>query len=329
MTVSGIEVHPEVEEALGAGQPVVALETAVATTGLATAPLGRTPRCEAPGWLPDGPANHEAVRMLQRIVRDAGAVPAIVAVVDGALRIGLNDEGLSRLVAEGAGAKASARDLASAMAGGQTAGTTVSATLLACLRTVPVPIRVLATGGIGGVHRGWANHLDISNDLRQLATSPVCVVATGAKSVLDVPATLEALEALGVPVIAYRTSRFPQFYGNPTEGLPAPRQLDDGKDVAKVCWTLWSTLGSSAGVLLANRVPGGHGLDEAEIEPLVAEAEAEARRLGICGAARTPYVLGAVASRTGGRAVEANIALLAANARLAAGMAEALCAGGR
>jgi pseudouridine-5'-phosphate glycosidase len=327
--VSGIEVHPEVEGALEAGRPVVALETAVATTGLAAAPLGRSPRCDAPGWNADGPANRETARLLQRTVRDAGAVPAMVAVVDGTLRIGLDDDGLSRLLAEGAGAKASARDLASTMAGGRTVGTTVSATLLACLRPAAGPIRMLATGGIGGVHRGWADHPDISGDLRQLATSPVCVVASGAKALLDVGATLEALEALGVPVMAYRTSRFPRFYAGPSEGLPAPCRVDDAREVAEVCQTLWGTLGCSTGVLLANRVPPGHGLDEAEIEPLMAEAEAEARRLGIAGKDRTPHVLAAVASATEGRAVEANIALLAANARLGAAVAGALCAPGR
>jgi pseudouridine-5'-phosphate glycosidase len=324
-TVSGIQVHPEVEEALEASRPVVALETAVVTTGLPATPLERSPGCEAPGWDPGGPASVETARLLERIVRGAGAVPATVAVVEGVLRIGLDDEGLSRLLARAAGARVSARDLASVMAGERTAGTTVSATLLACLRPAAGPIRVLATGGIGGVHRGWAEHPDVSCDLLQLATSPVCVVASGAKSVLDVPATVEVLETLGVPVIAYRTDRFPQFYGSPAEGLPAPRRVETGEEVAEGCQTHWRTLGCSTGVLLANPVPTGHGLEEAEIEPLVAEAEAEARRRGITGGARTPHLLSAVASGTGGRAVDANIALLAANARLAAAVAEALC----
>jgi pseudouridine-5'-phosphate glycosidase len=177
------------------------------------------------------------------------------------------------------------------------------------------------------VHRGWARHPDISGDLRQLAASPVCVVATGAKSVLDVPATLEALETLGVPVLAYRTDRFPQFYGPPMAEGAAPRRVEDEQQAADVCWTHWGALGCSTGVLLANPFPGDRWLDEAEIEPLVAEAEAEARRRGIAGAGRTPFVLGAVASATGGRSVDANIALLAANARLAAGVAAALCVG--
>ncbi|MHC5007624.1 MAG: pseudouridine-5'-phosphate glycosidase [Planctomycetota bacterium] len=327
--MSGIQVHPQVGRALESGRPVVALETAVATAGLPAIPLERSPRCDAPGWDAGGPANAEAARLLERVVRDAGAVPATVAVVDGVLRIGLDDEGLSRLLAGDAGAKASARDLASVMAGGRTAGTTVSATLLACLRAVPAPIRVLATGGIGGVHRGWAEHPDVSCDLRQLATSPVCVVASGAKSMLDVPATVEVLETLGIPVIGYRADRFPRFYGSPAEGLPAPRRVENAQEVAEVCQTHWRTLGCSTGVLLASPPPGGQGLEEAEIEPLVAEAEAEARRRGITGGARTPYVLSAVASGTGGRAVDANIALLAANARLAAAVAEALCTMGR
>jgi pseudouridine-5'-phosphate glycosidase len=151
------------------------------------------------------------------------------------------------------------------------------------------------------------------------------VVASGAKSVLDVRATVEVLETLGVPVLAYRTDRFPQFYGSPSEGLPAPGRVDHPGEAAEVCRTAWRTLGCSTGVLLANPCPGEHGLEEAEIEALVADAEAEARRRGITGGARTPHVLGAIASGTGGRAVDANIALLAANARLAAAVAEALC----
>jgi pseudouridine-5'-phosphate glycosidase len=323
--VTGIHVHQEVTEALEASRPVVALETAVVTAGLPATPLGRLPRCDAPGWDADGPANAEAARLLERVVRDAGAVPATVAVVTGVLRVGLDAEGLSTLLAEAPGAKASARDLAPLMTGGNTAGTTVSATLLACLRAGPSPIRVMATGGIGGVHREWVEHPDISGDLRQLATSPVCVVASGVKSVLDVSATVEVLETLGVPVMAYQTDRFPQFYGSPSEGLPVTRRVESAEDAAGVCQTHWGTLGCSTGVLLANPCPVGLGLVEAEIEPLVAEAEAEARRRGINGGARTPHLLAAVASGTGGRAVDANIALLAANARLASQVARALC----
>jgi pseudouridine-5'-phosphate glycosidase len=322
--VSAIEVHPEVDAALRAGRPVVALESAVVTTGMPATSLGRAPRCDAPGWDAGRPTNLEVARLLQRSVRDGGAVPAMVAVVDGALRIGLDNAGLARLVAEGAGAKASARDLAAVMAGGGTAGTTVSATLLACRRPPAGPVRVLATGGIGGVHRGWIDRPDISPDLRQIAGTAVCVVASGAKSILDVPATLEALEALGIPVIAYGTARFPLFYGSPTGGPAAPRRLDDPAAVAEVCRTHWRTLGCRGGLLVANPVPEGHGLDQAEIEQAVAEAEAEARQRGVSGGDRTPYLLSAIISRTGGRALDANVALLAGNARLAGSVAAAL-----
>jgi pseudouridine-5'-phosphate glycosidase len=269
----------------------------------------------------------ETLRLLPSIVRDAGAVPAVVAVVGGVLRIGLDDEAVARLLDEGTGRKASARDLATAMAGGRSAGTTVSATLLGCLRPPAGPIRVLATGGLGGVHRGWTDHPDVSMDLRQLALSPVCVVASGVKSVLDVAATLEALEAFGIPVAAYRTDRFPGFYARSIGGLAAPARIDDPAQAARVCRTHWGTLGCPSGVLLANPVPEGLGLGVAETEPLVAEAEAEARGRGIDAGKRTPFVLNFIATRTGGRAVDANIALLAANARLAAEVAGALAAG--
>jgi pseudouridine-5'-phosphate glycosidase len=327
--VSSIEVHSEVEAALADGRPVVGLETAVISAGLPTVPLGRDPRADAPGWEADGPVHVEAARLLPRIVRDAGAVPAVVAVVEGVLRIGLDDAGLARLIETGAGCKASARDLASAMAGGRSAGTTVSATLLACQRCPAGPIRTLATGGIGGVHRGWVDQPDVSGDLRQLAISPACVVASGVKSVLDVGATLEALEALGIPVVAFGTSRFPGFYARSIGGLSAPARVEDAAQAAAVCRTHWGPLGCSTGVLLANPVPDGLGLGVAEIEPLVAEAEAEARGRGIDAGKRTPFVLDFIASRTDGRAVEANIALLASNARLAAMVAAALAESGR
>jgi pseudouridine-5'-phosphate glycosidase len=322
--VSSIEVHPEVEAALVAGRPVVGLETAVISAGLPTEPLGRVPQAAARGWDADGPVHVEAARLLPRIVRDAGAVPAVVAVVDGVLRIGLDDDGLARLLETGTGRKASSRDLASVMAGGESAGTTVSATLLACLRSPAGPIRVMATGGIGGVHRGWIDQPDVSGDLRQLAISPVCVVASGVKSVLDVAATLEALEALGIPVVAYGTGRFPGFYARSIGGLIAPARVENEAEAAAVCRTHWGPLGCSTGVLLANPVPQGLGLGVAEIEPLVAEAEAEASGRGIDAGKRTPFVLDFIASRTGGRAVEANIALLASNARLAATVSAAL-----
>ena len=319
--MAAIQVHPEVNDALGRGRPIVALETAVATAGLPAAPLGRAPACDAPGWNPEVHCGIEALALMQRLVRDGGAVPATVGVLNGTLRIGMDGPDLARLVEAGASIKASARDLAAVMAAGGAAGTTVSATLIACRHPL-VRIRVMATGGIGGVHRRWADRLDVSADLMGLATSPVCVVASGVKSVLDVAATLEALEALGIPVLAFGTPLMPLFYSRGRETLPAPRRVDDIGTIVEICRAHWETLGSSTSVLLANPIAQRYAIDAAEVERIVAEFD----DLGLAGG-RTPLLLAEVQKRTGGRALDANIALLADNASLAARVATGLLAG--
>jgi len=313
-----IQVHPEVREALHNRQPVVALETAVATAGLPAAPLGRAPACDAPGWNMDAHCGAEALALMQRRVRAGGAVPATVGVLDGTLRIGMDGPDLARLVVSGASIKASARDLAVVMATGGTAGTTVSATLVACRHPL-VGIRVMATGGIGGVHRKWTDRLDISADLGALATSTVCVVASGVKSVLDVAATLEALEALGVPVLAFGTPLMPLFFSRGRETLPAPRRVDDIATVVETCRVNWEVLQSSTSVLLANPIAERHAIDAAEVDRILAEFDDPA----VAGA-RTPLLLAEVQQRTGNRALDANIALLADNASLAARVATEL-----
>ncbi|MHC4414089.1 MAG: pseudouridine-5'-phosphate glycosidase [Planctomycetota bacterium] len=322
--MGAIEVHPEVEQALRAGRPVVALESALITSGMPSSPQPRPAHGEIPGWDASQPAHLEVARLLERTVRDGGAVPATVGVVGGALRIGLDGESLRRLARDTAGSKASARDLAHVMHRGQTAGTTVSGTLAACRLSEAGPIRVLATGGIGGVHRGWTGRPDISPDLRQLAATAVCVISSGVKSVLDVAATVEALEALAVPVVAFGTDRFPQFYSRGSDELRAPGRLDDPAAVAAMCRTHWETLRSTGGILVANPVPEELGLDPAEIERHVTAAYAEAQRLGITGEERTPHLLAVVMARTEGRAMDANVGLLVENARLAARVATAL-----
>ncbi len=307
-----IQVHPEVDDALRRGRPVVALESAVATAGLPVTPRDT----DLPGWDSTGPVNIETVRAQQRAVRDGGAVPATVAVVDGALHIGLDDEQLVRLVTAGASVKASIGDLAPLMAAGATAGTTVSATAQACGH-LERPLRVLATGGIGGVHRSWSTHPDVSADLMVLGHTPICVVASGPKSVLDVPATFEALETLGVPVIAFGTDRLAEFYA--AGRRPGRWQVDDVAAVAGICRTHWQTLGCRSAVLVANPVPPAYALAADEVDRLVEEAEAEAGAGR--GAGRTPHLLRALHERTEGRALDANIALLVSNARLAADVA--------
>ena len=313
--MAAIQVHPEVDEALRRGRPVVALETAVATAGLPAAPLGRAPACDAPGWNTEVHCGLETLSLMQRLVRDGGAVPATVGVLDGTLRIGMDGPDLARLVESGASVKASARDLAAVMAAGGAAGTTVSATLVAC-RHPHVRIRVMATGGIGGVHRRWTDRLDVSADLGALATSTVCVVASGVKSVLDVAATLEALEALGVPVLAFGTPLMPLFYSRGRETLPAPRRVDDIGTIVGVCRAHWDALRNSTSVLLANPIAERHAIDAAEVERIVAGFADEA----VAGA-RTPLLLAEVQKRIGNRALDANIALLADNASLAARVA--------
>ncbi len=322
-----IETLADVRRALADGRPVVALESAVITAGLPAEPLRRAPTGD-PGWDPAGPANLETARLLERTVRRHGAVPATVGIVRGVLRIGLDDAALLALAGARGRPKASVRELALGLCGGLTAGTTVSATLRAC-ELAPRRIRVMATGGIGGVHRGWPARLDVSADLRAMANAPVCVVCSGVKAVLDVAATLEALEALGVPVVAHGADEFPLFYGAGRPELPAPARLDDPGAIAALCRAHWDDLGLGGGVLVANPVPAALALDAAEIERIVAEADASPARGGSTASpapppARTPQLLERVAQRTGGRAVAANIALLESNAALAARIASAL-----
>ncbi len=325
--MSDIQVHGEVEDALRDGTPVVALEAAVITAGLPTDPLHRPLPFDSPQWSTDEPTNRQLAHRLPRIVRGAGAVPATVGIIDGVLRIGLTDEQLDRLALEPHGAKASVGDLSYMMSTGKTAGTTVSSTLFACGKTKRTPIRVMATGGIGGLHRGWQVTGDISADLAQLGRSPVCVVCSGVKSILDVPATLEALEALGVPVIAHQADRFPLFYCEGRDDIPAPRRMDQVHQIVELCRSQWTTLGLGTGVLLAKAVSAELALDPDEVERIVAASEKSPEYQAAPGSDRTPYLLRMVAQETAGRALVANLALLAENARLAARIAVSLATG--
>ena len=302
-----LHIAPDIRHALAAGAPVVALETAVLTHGLP-------------------PPHHlAAVQRMAAAVRDAGAHPAVVAALDGRLHVGLADPDLLRLAdlaAQGRAVKVAARDLARALALGHPGGTTVGATLVAC-RLAHIP--VFATGGIGGVHRGWADHLDVSGDLLELARAPTVVVSAGAKSILDLPATLEALEALGVPVLGWRCDRLPRFHAPPQGDLPIPR-VDDLAVVADLCRIRWRDLDQRAGVLLANPLDPALALDPAEHDAALAAALDRARAQGVAGPALTPFLLGELADGTGGRSLHANLALLEANAALAARLARALAA---
>jgi pseudouridine-5'-phosphate glycosidase len=286
----------EVAEALRAGRPVVALETTLVSHGFS------------------GGRGLAAARASEERVREAGAVPATIGIVDGAVRAGLGAAELERLAEAGAGArKAGARDIASCVVQGALGATTVGGTLAVCRA---LGIRFLGTGGIGGVHRGFADTLDISGDLLQIARTPAVVVSSGAKSILDVTATAELLETLGVPVLGWQTATLPVFYS--AEGGPAvPAVVSTSAEAAGIAHVHWQ-LNPSSGLLLA-RPPVG-GLD---IEPIVAEAVQRVRREGVTGQAVTPAVLALVEELSGGRSVEVNQRLIADNAALAAEVAVA------
>jgi pseudouridine-5'-phosphate glycosidase len=264
------------------------------------------------------PRNLETARRVEAAVRDAGAVPATIAVLDGRLRVGLDAAALERLAKDGARmAKLSRADLPWALAEGRDGATTVAATMLAAARA---GIRVFATGGIGGVHRGVAETWDVSADLDELARTPVIVVSAGAKAILDLPKTLEVLETKGVPVVGYGTDEFPAFWSR-SSGLKAPLRLDEPAAIARL-WAMQRTLGLEAGILVANPIPAAHEIARAEIEPAIETALERAR--GTEGKRVTPALLDAVLAATGGRSLEANIALVLNNARVAAEIALAL-----
>jgi pseudouridylate synthase len=292
----------EVRDALQAGAPVVALETSVVAHGLPV------------------PEGAEVARRCARAVRDNGAVPAAVAILGGALVIGASDDEVASLGRAGNVAKAGARDLAALIAAGGDAGTTVSAT---CAAAALVGIRVFATGGIGGVHRRGPRDAswDVSADLAEMARSPVCVVSAGPKAILDLTATSEALETLGVPVIGWRTGELPAFW-SASSGVALAHRVETAEDAARALRIHWVDLRRPTGVLLA--VPPPQPLPRHEVEEAVSAAEAEAGRLGVSGPARTPHLLAAVSRLTGGRTLRANLALLEENARVAACVASAL-----
>ncbi len=292
-------IDEEVRAALAAGAPVVALETALLTHGLPH-PWGVETTAEA-----------------MQAVREEGAVPAPIALLDGRIRVGLEQEELARLASEPARRKASVRDLAALLAARAAAGTTVAATLYLAHR---LGLRFLATGGLGGVHRGGERSLDISADLAELRRSPLVVVCSGIKSLLDLPRTLEVLETLGVPLLGYRCTRLPGFYLHATDH-PVPQVA--GPEEALATIALQDRLGWPASLVLANPPPLELALEPGELETLLAGALADARARGIRGAETTPFLLAHLARASGGRTLALNRALVVANARLAAGLARA------
>ncbi len=295
---------PGVREAIAARRPVVALESTVIAHGL--------PR----------PTNLETARLLEADIRGAGALPATIAIADGATVVGADDVLLERLARELGVRKVSTRDLAPLLASGRSGGlgaTTVATTVEIA---AAAGIAVFATGGIGGVHRGAERTFDISADLGALARHPVCVVCAGAKLILDLPKTLEVLETLGVPVIGFGTDELPAFYAR-SSGLRLAYRVDDAMAAALI---VRAQLERGAGVLVVVPIPAPDELDRAEMEHEVDAALAAAQRAGVSGAALTPFLLSRMSDTTSGRTLAANVALLRNNARVAAAIAQRLAA---
>jgi pseudouridine-5'-phosphate glycosidase len=298
-----LSIGRAVADALAAGQPVVALESTIITHGMPY------------------PQNLDMALRVEAVIGEGGAVPATVAIMDGALRVGLGAAELERLAtAGGTAAKASRRDVAALLTSGGLAGTTVATTMQAA---AAASIRVFATGGIGGVHRGAASTFDISADLEELARTPVAVVCAGAKAILDIGMTLEVLETKGVPVIGYGTSQFPAFWTR-SSGFPVDHRLDTPEAVAAVIEMQFGL--GLGGLLVANPIPEAAALDPGFIETNIAAAIADAERAGISRKALTPYLLTRIFELTGGKSLAANIALVEDNARVAAAIAVALAA---
>ncbi|MEM9050118.1 MAG: pseudouridine-5'-phosphate glycosidase [Pseudomonadota bacterium] len=291
----------EIRAAQRAGRPIVALESTIITHGMPT------------------PENLATARAVEADVRAEGAVPATIAVLAGAIHVGLNADALAGLAATKDVKKLSRADLAQAIVCRATGSTTVAATMI-CAHLAG--IGVFATGGIGGVHRGAEYSFDVSADLQELARTPVTVVSAGAKAILDLPKTLEMLETLGVPVCGYRTAELPAFWSRDS-GLAVPLRADSADAIAAM-QKMRCRLGLSGGLLVVNPIPAGAEIPAAEIAPVIDAAIAEAKAAGISGKAVTPYLLARIGAATQGRALAANIALVRENARLAAALARAM-----
>jgi pseudouridine-5'-phosphate glycosidase len=294
-------VSPEVAAAIAAGRPVVSLETTIVSHGMP--------------W----PDNLETALAVEDVVREAGAVPAAIAVVDGALRVGLDRDSLERLAKSDDVLKLSSADLPYGLMSGRLGATTVAATMIASRQA---GIRVFATGGIGGVHRGAETSFDISADLTELARTDVVVVAAGAKALLDIPKTLEFLETNSVPVICYQADEVPAFWSR-SSGVPAPIRLDSPREIARFA-SERSFLGIGGGILVANPIPAAAEIPAVQMRPVIEAAVAEAEAGQVAGKTVTPFLLDAILRLTNGRSLTANIALVKNNALLAAQIATAL-----
>jgi pseudouridine-5'-phosphate glycosidase len=295
-----LDIRPEVSEALAAKHPVVALESTVISHGLPY------------------PDNIETAGRMEAAVRASGAIPATVGLLDGRIIVGLAKNEIERLAESKDVVKVSRRDIAPVLAQRRLGATTVAATMLV---SAAARIRLFATGGIGGAHRGAQSTLDISADLAELARTPVAVVCAGPKAVLDIGLTREILETSGVPVIGYRTTELPAFY-SVSSGFPVDYTASSCKELAEILSTHWA-LNLPAGILIANPPPAEFALDRCEVEGWIARALEAADSAGVKGKAVTPFLLSFLARESGGRTLTVNKALLISNAGLAGSVAAA------
>ena len=298
-----LDIHPEVARAIAQGKPVVALESTIISHGMPY------------------PQNVETALEVEETVRQNGAVPATIAILGGRLKAGLTREEIEYLGRQGQKVtKTSRRDLAVLLAKGADGATTVATTMMIAAMA---GIKVFATGGIGGVHRGAETTMDISADLQELARTNVTVVCAGAKAILDLKLTLEYLETHGVPVLGYGTEELPAFYTR-TSGLKVDYRVDSPEEIARIM-QVREDLGLAGGILVTNPIPEEWSMDADAINLVIDQAVAEAEALGITGKEVTPFLLAKVKEITGGDSLEANIRLVLNNAALAARVAGALC----
>ncbi|MFP4511306.1 MAG: pseudouridine-5'-phosphate glycosidase [Spirochaetaceae bacterium] len=293
-----MDVHPDVARALSAGKPVVALESTIISHGMPY------------------PDNIRMAAEVEKIIRDAGAVPATIGIIQGRLKAGLTSAEIDHLGKNADTAKVSRRDLPVIVATGQSGATTVAATMIIAEMA---GIRVFVTGGIGGVHRGAETTMDISADLEELAQSDVAVVCAGAKSILDIGLTLEYLETRGVPVLGYQTGDFPAFYTR-TSGFRVDYTVDSAAETAAILRAKWG-MGLRGGVIVANPVPEAHEMDVVVVDTAIHTALEEAAGRGIAGKGVTPFLLARVVELTGGASLRTNIQLVYSNARVGAKIA--------
>lgn len=296
-----LQFSPEVQAARAAGKPVVALESTIISHGMPY------------------PQNVQTAREVEQVIRDAGAVPATIAIIDGRICIGLSDEQLEQLGQSKDAIKVSRRDLAYVLATKKLGATTVAATMI-CAKLAG--IEVFVTGGIGGVHRGAETSFDISADLQELARTGVAVVCAGVKSILDIGLTLEYLETHGVPVVSVGQAAFPAFFTRDS-GFKADFQLDTPEEQARFIRTKWQ-LGLEGGVVVSNPVPEASSMKNDEIDAIIAQALGEAAQQGVKGKLVTPFLLARIKELTGGRSLATNIALVKHNALVGARLAVAL-----